>query len=69
MKNGDVFGEKEFFCDSFPIFTYRSLNFSTVLSIKREVFLEILKMSGNADTEKFHMLKDIAITEGYCEKI
>ncbi|KAL4489967.1 hypothetical protein ABPG72_010866 [Tetrahymena utriculariae] len=61
---GDNFGQKSFFTGVKENLSVRSLNFSTLLKIKRSDFVRILKQY-QSDYEKFCMIKDKIIFSGF----
>ena len=61
---GELIGELNFICNEDYEYSARCLNFSTIIKIPREKFIEIIK-ENQPDFEKFVMIKDQIIHHGY----
>ncbi|KAL4459920.1 hypothetical protein ABPG74_003446 [Tetrahymena malaccensis] len=68
FKKGDYFGELQFFINENKGMNVRSINFSTLLKIKRQEFIQILKKFPQ-DYEQFCFIKDSLIMQQTYEKL
>ncbi|KRX10765.1 Cyclic nucleotide-binding protein [Pseudocohnilembus persalinus] len=68
IQPGGYFGVNSFFTDQTQFLSAKSKTFTTLLTIKRQQFLELIR-NNQEDFEKFHMYKEQLIINQKCEEV